>query len=279
MARHPGCLSPQRKPSHSTEFPQELRADQGLLEYGPAFQGIGQIWCSGGEVLAQVDLPERVRSELSGYQLHPVLLDVAFQSVAAALRGRRSETSTVAYLPVALESLRVYRSPEQAVYAHAVLHPPQGGTPGRLSADVVLLDRDGQILVDAAGLSLAASGRAAELAVSDRRVLSLPGRLAITTIDRGCQPYAHSERWLIIDGAGVLGERSGDSCAPRGRACIVIHAPDAPDGRSQSSRQCSSGAPSLTRWMRPDQPFRLTAFLPLRRLHLPNPGRVRRRPQ
>src|SRR5690606_13259607 len=50
------------------------------LEYGPTFQGIGQIWKRDRRALAKLALLETVTAELPRYRLHPVLLDLAFQS-------------------------------------------------------------------------------------------------------------------------------------------------------------------------------------------------------
>ncbi|MEU7908088.1 type I polyketide synthase [Actinoplanes sp. NPDC049118] len=49
------------------------------LRYGPAFQGLRAAWRSGGEVLAEVSLPEDVRTD--GYGLHPALLDAALHAI------------------------------------------------------------------------------------------------------------------------------------------------------------------------------------------------------
>ncbi|MCB0189200.1 MAG: acyltransferase domain-containing protein, partial [Caldilineaceae bacterium] len=124
------------------------------LHYGPCFQGIEQLWLRETAVLAKLNLPRSIVAGLATYQLHPVLLDLAFQSVAALLQSVARDRATELYLPVALKVLHIHRLPQQAVYAHAVQHPPQDETRQRLTADVALLDRNGQILVEAQGLVL-----------------------------------------------------------------------------------------------------------------------------
>ncbi|MEV5321761.1 HAD-IIIC family phosphatase [Streptomyces sp. NPDC052687] len=55
------------------------------LEYGPAFQGLSDVWRSGDAILAQVTLPGRQAEDAAAFALHPALLDAALQ--AAALDG------------------------------------------------------------------------------------------------------------------------------------------------------------------------------------------------
>jgi acyl transferase domain-containing protein/NADPH:quinone reductase-like Zn-dependent oxidoreductase len=50
--------------------------------YGPAFAGLRAAWRRGGEVFAEIALPEGVRPGVSRYEVHPALLDPALQAVA-----------------------------------------------------------------------------------------------------------------------------------------------------------------------------------------------------
>ncbi|MGW4380753.1 SDR family NAD(P)-dependent oxidoreductase [Kitasatospora sp. NPDC004531] len=50
--------------------------------YGPAFRGIRAAWLRGGEVFAEVVLPEQQHADAAGCVLHPALLDAALQSAA-----------------------------------------------------------------------------------------------------------------------------------------------------------------------------------------------------
>ncbi|WP_408607370.1 type I polyketide synthase [Kitasatospora mediocidica] len=55
------------------------------LEYGPVFQGVRAAWRRGGEVFAEVALPDGQQPELFG--LHPALLDAALQSTSLLVAG------------------------------------------------------------------------------------------------------------------------------------------------------------------------------------------------
>ena len=48
--------------------------------YGPVFQGLRAAWARGGEVFAEVALPEQVREEAGRFGLHPALLDMAMHA-------------------------------------------------------------------------------------------------------------------------------------------------------------------------------------------------------
>ncbi|MGW4690685.1 SDR family NAD(P)-dependent oxidoreductase, partial [Streptomyces sp. NPDC004244] len=55
------------------------------LSYGPAFQGLAELWCQGDTAYALVRLPDELRPD--DYGVHPALLDAALHGLAA-LRGR-----------------------------------------------------------------------------------------------------------------------------------------------------------------------------------------------
>lgn len=192
------------------------------LNYGPCFQGIGQLWRHETTVLAKLDLPKIVTAEMPKYHLHPALLDLAFQSVAAILHPEERQQTAGAFLPVALKSLRICDAPFQATYTHAVLYPPQDGAHQRVTADVCLLDDEGQILVEAQGLVLqqvatAQSHAAAELEQSlyqvawQKQPLSSEGESAAP------------DRWLII---GKIEDGLGDALAKQlqlaNQECLLI---------------------------------------------------------
>ena len=62
----------------------DLFASAGV-EYGPAFQGVSAAWKNGGgEIYAEVSLPEEVSHEADRFAIHPALLDAALQGVALA---------------------------------------------------------------------------------------------------------------------------------------------------------------------------------------------------
>ncbi|MFN8464899.1 MAG: thioester reductase domain-containing protein [Caldilineaceae bacterium] len=125
------------------------------LRYGPCFRGIKCLWRRDRQVLAQLALPPEVAQDLSHYQIHPAVLDMAFQSVAACLDVPQAAQRHETLLPVALKSLHIFGQLQHTAYAHAVLGEPlTGATQRQITADVFLLDSAGSILVGARGLVL-----------------------------------------------------------------------------------------------------------------------------
>ncbi|WP_326639697.1 SDR family NAD(P)-dependent oxidoreductase [Streptosporangium sp. NBC_01755] len=54
---------------------------EGLLVYGPVFQGLRAAWWGeGGEVFAEVALPEQAQSDAGAFGVHPALLDAALHA-------------------------------------------------------------------------------------------------------------------------------------------------------------------------------------------------------
>ncbi|MEV6359942.1 SDR family NAD(P)-dependent oxidoreductase [Nocardia asteroides] len=75
-------------------------ADRGY-EYGPAFRGLTALWQRGGDVFAEVTLPESARSAEFG--LHPALLDAALHAILA---GGLAPGAVV--VPFAWENVALY---------------------------------------------------------------------------------------------------------------------------------------------------------------------------
>ncbi len=77
----------QLKASCTTQFSvgqHYERMAQFGLNYGPAFQGITQIWRGRDEVLGEVILPDDMPEENQGFLIHPALLDACLQLLGAA---------------------------------------------------------------------------------------------------------------------------------------------------------------------------------------------------
>ena len=100
--------------------------------HGPDFAALTQIYRQpDGSVETEITLPDGAPRH-PGYRIHPVMLDAALQSLAAAVPDNAAGGSTgsaeVSYLPVSFESLRVYGNP---------------GRHARCRARLMNLDEDG----------------------------------------------------------------------------------------------------------------------------------------
>ncbi|MFE0026115.1 SDR family NAD(P)-dependent oxidoreductase [Amycolatopsis sp. NPDC059021] len=75
--------------------------------YGPVFRGLKSVWRRGGEVFAEVALPEEAREEAAAFDLHPALLDAVLHATdyaEGAARGRDEIELPFAWTGVALHA-------------------------------------------------------------------------------------------------------------------------------------------------------------------------------
>ena len=73
------------------------------LGYGPVFRGVRQAWRRGGEVFAEVALPDG--TPVAGFGVHPALLDAALQVIGL---GERPDAPGLPELPFAWAGLTVH---------------------------------------------------------------------------------------------------------------------------------------------------------------------------
>src|SRR6185295_13534989 len=81
------------------------------LEYGPTFRGIAELHQGSAESFARVQLPAQLEAGYDDYSIHPAVLDLCFQTLAAALPFDQ-EDSTAApkvYMPTGVKSGRILR--------------------------------------------------------------------------------------------------------------------------------------------------------------------------
>ncbi|MEV5412750.1 SDR family NAD(P)-dependent oxidoreductase [Thermopolyspora sp. NPDC052614] len=137
-ADRPGALAEVRERCREPLPPAEHYAalSRSGLEYGPAFQGVGELWRGRGEALARLDLPAGPAADRDPYQIHPALLDACLQALAAALPPSEGRT----YLPVAVGAFTLTDARVAPRWAHAT-----AGAIGPMidGCRVVLYDEDG----------------------------------------------------------------------------------------------------------------------------------------
>ncbi len=115
------------------------------LDYGPAFQGILELWQGDGEALGRVRLPEAA-GPATAYRIHPALLDACFQVMAARL----GEGGEGPWVPVELGSLRLSSRPAGELWCHARL--AEDGPEHRRSIELRVTGGDGATVLEVSGL-------------------------------------------------------------------------------------------------------------------------------
>jgi acyl transferase domain-containing protein/acyl-CoA synthetase (AMP-forming)/AMP-acid ligase II/thioesterase domain-containing protein/acyl carrier protein len=122
---------------------------EGGLQYGTTFRGVKQLWRRDGEALGLIEVPQTLESEVDTYQLHPAVLDACAQVLIAAdeRRGRL-------FLPVGADAIRIYKRPGLRIQSYARVQPEGAAAADGFVGDVLLLDEDGVVLIEALGLRI-----------------------------------------------------------------------------------------------------------------------------
>ncbi|WP_257460230.1 type I polyketide synthase [Archangium lipolyticum] len=183
----------------------EELANRGVA-YGPAFQGVQQVWRGRAEALGHVRLPEPLAAGASAYRIHPALLDACFQLVAAAVPQEDLTPDSGPAVPVALASLRLHEQPGTEVFCHVRLRPGEGARRGVYEFDLVLCDASGRLLVEALGLRIQRlEAPAAEHAGKDL-FFALEWRHQPGVQPALAEAPKASGRWLLVtDGSELAG--------------------------------------------------------------------------
>ena len=133
--------------------PEELygRLRNAGQQHGPAFQGIAGLTVSdSGAARAEVSLPSTAKRGSRHFRMHPVMVDVALQTLGATktatdLAGAETDEQVVV-LPVRLAGVRVYGDVADGVSAVGSLSVTDN--PDRLVGTVALTGSHGQVLLE-----------------------------------------------------------------------------------------------------------------------------------
>ncbi|MBI0317553.1 type I polyketide synthase, partial [Streptomyces javensis] len=187
--------------------------------YGPAFQGLRQVWRAGDTVYVEAELPEAIDSDAAGFGLHPALLDAALHGLLAAGDGSDGGTG----LPFAWSGVRLLAGGARQL--RVVLAPEASGV------SVTAFDGVGQPVFQARSLVLreAAVG---QVSGSDRQV-----RQSLFTVD-----------WVPLTVQAPVGAvqwaRHGSGMAP----VVVASVSAAPAGCS-ASQVAEQAAVTVLGWV------------------------------
>ena len=187
------------------------------LEYGPAFQGLAELWRGEGEALGRVRLPEAAGSP-TPYRLHPALLDACFHA-AAGLFAASDET--VPWVPVKVGSLRLFQRPSGELWCHVRDGSQEPQTADRRSADLWVVDSAGAVVAEVIGLEAQRLARDARRREEDDWFLEFCWEAAKVPAAK-----VKSGRWLLLGAGGGLGAALCSALEAAGHA--VVRAPAVP---------------------------------------------------
>jgi NADPH:quinone reductase-like Zn-dependent oxidoreductase/acyl carrier protein len=182
-------------------------AEKGLT-YGPAFQGLRELWSGSGEALGRIEVaPEVLRDKV--YRLHPAVLDAALQ-----LAGRASSAGEDAApsLPVLLSRVRVHRELSPRMWSHVRV---SRGAEGE-EADIELRDEAGHLVAEVRGLHMAPLGGRQAGGQEALPLLVQRWRKQEGTAEE----VGKAGRWLVVLDEGGWGERVAKLLEARGQQVV-----------------------------------------------------------
>lgn len=220
-------------------------ADLGMY-LGPSFKGLKRLWLGSHEVLAQVRLVPEIASEARLYRVHPGLLDACLQPfAAAALSPEELASGGVIYMPVALESYRVYREPGEDLWSHVVLRPGQrqAEPSTTVKVDVSVFDDAGALVAEAEGLSLRRVDRQVLAKSQDKSpedwVYELKWSESLLPVS---SPRPRG-RWIVFADRGGLGASLGALLQPPSGHCVTVFAGRRYEALGEASYRIDPGSP------------------------------------
>ncbi|MCB9450589.1 MAG: type I polyketide synthase [Anaerolineaceae bacterium] len=203
----------------SAEAHYQRAAERGM-NFGPQFRGLERVWVGDGEALGLIQLPDSLST--GSYHVHPGLLDACLQTANLLL----PEDSRDTYLPLSLDSLRVFRPLETPLWSHAVLHP--GDSREVLRADFHLFDADGQVVAVVNGLNLKRVGAIGTDGASDKWLYEVAWRLQDVP-EQSLTADTAAGSWLILADAGGVGQQVAAQLEAYGGQCVLMSADEYPE--------------------------------------------------
>ncbi|EAU64730.1 hypothetical protein STIAU_2622, partial [Stigmatella aurantiaca DW4/3-1] len=197
------------------------------IQYGLSFQGVQELWQGTNEVLGQVRLPDGATSQLSAYRLHPALLDACFQVLGALVftPGGKAIEDGEPYVPVGVDSLRVYRRPDRELWAHGRLRPADKEFNGFIW-DISLLNEAGEVLAEVKGLRVQKlEGGVSMRPTGEEWLYTLDWkRYEGAPLDHG--PQGGEGAWLVLLDGGKTGTALAGLMEASGQRCVKVAASD-----------------------------------------------------
>ena len=131
------------------------------LDFGTRFRGVKQVWSHAGKALGLIEAAIALGGEPLDYVLHPALLDACVQIVAGAVQGsNEDQTETALFMPLGIESFRLFAPPEGRLWSMATVDVPSGVRRETIKADIQVADEHGRLVAELLGMSFKRVDRA-----------------------------------------------------------------------------------------------------------------------
>ncbi|MEP7052422.1 MAG: type I polyketide synthase, partial [Pseudomonadota bacterium] len=150
-------LAPLNGATHVTRAAHQAALAARGLAFGPTLQGVESVEFVPGEARGEILLPAAEEPDAERYNLPPALLDACLQILAAAIPP--GAATGAAYLPLVIDSVRLYRTPGRRVTSRALVAKPAQTPAETLTGEVRIYDQQG-LLAELSGITLRASSGA-----------------------------------------------------------------------------------------------------------------------
>jgi acyl transferase domain-containing protein/acyl-CoA synthetase (AMP-forming)/AMP-acid ligase II/acyl carrier protein len=141
--KYPNLMKPE-------EYYGELQMRK--MAWGPAFQGIKELWYQNTEALGKIHLPAYLLQESADYAIHPAVLDAAFQVLMATIPKNVRAMIQDPYLLVKLSKFKLYKKCPPDFWSYGSLRSL--ADKGRFQGNVKLIDATGELIAEAGGMIL-----------------------------------------------------------------------------------------------------------------------------
>lgn len=215
------------------EFPREIiyraTSESGIINYGPTFQTVRQLWADRNRVTARVSLDPACDHGFERYQVHPTLLDACLQisDPRMTLNGlvNIDEDMVETFMPIGAQQMRLYRPLPKDFIVHSRQRPRPDPLTGL--SDFVITDLDGEVVLEMNGLL----NRSLQGDAVKEHPEGFAPHFATETFVEFRAPARKEDapqpgRWLFLAGNDPQGKALVDNLRARG-ADVQVVAPDA----------------------------------------------------
>ncbi len=121
--------------------------------HGPLFRGLTAVWQRGGEVFAEVNLPEQEHISAERFGVHPALLDAALHAIRfTGLTGDPADGEI--FVPYSWENVAIHAVGAVSARVRLAAAEPSSAGPDGHRITVTLADSGGQLLFEVAALTM-----------------------------------------------------------------------------------------------------------------------------
>lgn len=163
--------------------------NQPFMDFGPRWGNIERIRFGSDEALIHLSLPEMFRSDLTSYELHPALMDMATGAAQALVSG--IDLTRDFLVPLGYRRVRVYDRLGPELVSHVKLRA--NATSQTVGFDIRIGDPSGTTLVEIEGFTMKRVNRAefGRLAASPSAAQSAPPSMRINPTSQLAQVIEH----------------------------------------------------------------------------------------